>query len=675
MNKKQPQHTNQLANETSPYLLQHAHNPVNWHPWNEHTLQKAKDENKPIIVSIGYAACHWCHVMEHESFEDEEVAKVMNDNFICIKVDREERPDVDQVYMDAVHLIGGRGGWPLNCFTLPDGRPFWGGTYFPKENWINVLLQIRELFRTQFSKLENQATEIASGVNRNDIYQPAVPFAPAKELPDEMVEMFSTRFDKKEGGTKGAPKFPMPNNYLFLLRYYTCTKKPEILAHVELTLQKMASGGLYDQVGGGFARYSVDDHWHIPHFEKMLYDNAQLVSLYAEAYLITKKDLYRQVITETIDFTNRELKDQEGGFYSSLDADSDGEEGKFYTWTSEEIDSVTGQHSKVIRDYFGIDKEAIWEDSGNVLVRAALIPNLAEKYSIPEDEIEKIISACKQKLLLKRSERIQPGLDDKILTSWNGLMLKGYVDAYLSIFNTGYIDIAVRNGNFLLENIRKSDGSLYHNYKNGSSSIPGFLEDYAFLIEAFISLYQATFNEKWLNEAKLLMDYVILHFTDEKSDLFYFTSDQSTDLFARKLELTDNVIPASNSSIAQSLFKLGLYFGNTVYMEKSRKMAGSVSGNMKQYPSAFSNWGIHAMNLVYPFYTIVICGEQALKLARQLQQQYRPFTMLAASTYGSDLPVFRNRFLKGKTLIYVCTEDGCRIPVETIDDALMLIDG
>lgn len=674
MNEKKPQQPNQLVNETSPYLLQHAHNPVNWHAWNEHTLQKAKDENKPIIVSIGYAACHWCHVMEHESFEDEEVAKVMNDNFICIKVDREERPDVDQVYMDAVHLIGGRGGWPLNCFALTDGRPFWGGTYFPKEQWINVLLQIRELFRTQFSKLEDQAAEIASGVNRNEFYQPSVSYTPAKELPDEMVEIFSTRFDKKEGGTKGAPKFPMPNNYLFLLRYYTTTKKPEILAHVELTLQKMASGGIYDQVGGGFARYSVDDRWHIPHFEKMLYDNAQLISLYAQAYQLTKKDFYRQVVIEILDFINRELTDREGGFYSSLDADSEGEEGKFYVWKREEIESVAGSDADIVKDYFGIDKEALWEDSGNVLVKAMTFQELAIKYNRPQDEIENTISAIKSKLLLKRSERIRPGLDDKILTSWNGLMLKGYVDAYLSTFNTSYIDIAVRNGNFLLEKIRKSDGSLYHNYKNGLSSIPGFLEDYAFTIEAFISLYQATFDEKWLTEAKHLMDYAIRHFSDEKSDLLYFTSDQSNDLFARKPELTDNVIPASNSSIAQSLFKLGHYFGNTIYLEKSKKMAGSLSKNMQQYPSAFSNWGIHVMNLVDPFFTIIICGEKALKLARQLQQYYRPFIMLAASTAGSDLPVFLNRFLKGKTLIYVCTEDGCRMPVETPEDALMLID-
>ena len=571
---KKKEHNNQLVYETSPYLLQHAYNPVNWHAWNDQTLQKAKDENKPIIVSIGYAACHWCHVMEHESFEDEEVAKVMNDNFICIKVDREERPDVDQVYMDVVHLIGGRGGWPLNCFALPDGRPFWGGTYFPKEQWINLLLQIRELFKNQFDKLKAQASDIEEGVNRNEFYQPAISYSPNKELPDEMVEMFSTRFDKKEGGTRGAPKFPMPNNYLFLLRYYAQTKKPEILAHVEMTLQKMASGGIYDQVGGGFARYSVDDRWHVPHFEKMLYDNAQLVSLYSEAYKLTGNNFYKQVIVETLDFIKRELTDPEGGFYSSLDADSEGVEGKFYVWTKGEIESVTGNYSEIVKDYFGIDKEALWEDLRNVLVKAMTFQDLVLKHNKPQAEIEKIISGCKSNLLRKRTERIRPGLDDKILTSWNGLMLKGYVDAFKSTGNVDYLDIAIRNGEFLINKLKKPDGSLHHNYKNGKSTINGFLEDYAFVIEAFISLYQATFNERWLNEAKDLMDYAILHFSDEKSDLFYFTSNESTDLFARKLELTDNVIPASNSSIAISLFKLGIYFGNTAYIEQSKKMVG-----------------------------------------------------------------------------------------------------
>jgi uncharacterized protein YyaL (SSP411 family) len=673
MNEKFFQYTNQLVNESSPYLLQHAHNPVNWHPWNERTLQKAKEENKLIIISIGYAACHWCHVMEHESFEDEEVAEVMNENFICIKVDREERPDVDQVYMDAVHQVGGRGGWPLNCFALSDGRPFWGATYFPKDQWTNVLLQIVNLYKTQKSRLIEQASDIATGISQNEFLQPDETFSIGRELPDEMVELFSTRFDKKEGGTKGAPKFPMPNNYLFLLRYYVRTKKVEILAHVELTLRKMASGGIYDQIGGGFSRYSVDDRWHIPHFEKMLYDNAQLVSIYSEAYQLTKNDFYKQVIVETLGFIKRELTDYNGGFYSSLDADSDREEGKFYVWTKEEIESLAGKNAEIVKDYFGIDKEALWEDSANVLVKAMTIQDLALKFKKPEDEIENIISGCKTNLLQKRSERTRPGLDDKILTSWNALMVKGYVDAFKSTGNADYLDTAIRNGEFLLNKLKKPDGSLHHNFKKGKSTINGFLEDYAFVIAAFISLYQATFNERWLLEARILMEYVIQHFSHSESNLFYFTSDENTDLFARKLDVTDNVIPSPNSSIAHSLYLLGLYFEHPDYLERARKMLASVEENMKKYPSAFSNWGILTLNMVNPYYTIVICGSQALEFARQFSLLYLPDTLLAVSIVESDLPIFQNRFLKDKTLIFVCSEDGCQMPVETIEETMKLI--
>jgi len=373
-------HTNLLINESSPYLLQHAHNPVNWHSWNEETLQKAKDENKLILVSIGYSACHWCHVMEHESFEDEVVAELMNGNFICIKVDREERPDVDQVYMDAIHIIGGRGGWPLNCFALPDGRPFWGGTYFPKEQWIGILNNVVQLYDTQKLKLEQQAADVTVGIRRNEIFASEYDGKSFdKEILDEMVQNFSMSFDNKEGGNIGAPKFPMPNNYLYLLRYYSLTKKREILDQVELTLHKMASGGIYDQVGGGFARYSVDDHWHVPHFEKMLYDNAQLVSLYSEAYRLTKKKFYKQVIIETLEFIQREMISPEGAFYSSLDADSEGEEGKFYVWEKDEIKSIIVTDVDIVLEYFGIERNAIWEDGKNVLIKAMTFPKLQKR--------------------------------------------------------------------------------------------------------------------------------------------------------------------------------------------------------------------------------------------------------------------------------------------------------
>jgi uncharacterized protein len=668
-------HTNLLIQESSPYLLQHAHNLVDWYAWNEQTLLKAKDEDKLIIVSIGYSSCHWCHVMEQESFEDEEVAKLMNDNFVCIKVDREERPDVDQVYMEAVHLVGGRGGWPLNCFALPDGRPFWGGTYFPKEQWINVLLQIIELHKTQKTRLVEQATDIAMGISRNEFLQATDSISLNPDLPDEMVERFSTRFDKIEGGAKGAPKFPMPNNYLFLLRYYARTKKPELLDHIELTLKKMASGGIYDQVGGGFSRYSVDDRWHVPHFEKMLYDNAQLVSLYSEAYQLTRNDFYRKVVIETLDFVKRELTEPGGGFYSSLDADSEGEEGKFYVWEKEEIESLTGPHAEIVKDYFGIDKEALWEDSSNVLVKAVTLSDLALKYQKPQVEIEKIISESKSKLLLKRSERIRPGLDDKILTSWNGLMLKGYADAFRATGITEYLETGIRNAEFLIKNIKEAIGSLSHNYKNGKSTINGFLEDYAFVIEGFISLYQASFDEKWIQEARSLMEYVIHHFNHPESDLFFFTSDKSSDLFAKKLDVTDNVIPASNSSIANSIYQLGLYYEQSEFIERARKMLASVLGNVMKYPSAYSNWGILAMNLSFPFYSVIVCGEDAHNVATNFNQFYLPQAIFASSLQNGSLPLFRNRLDPRKTMIYVCSGTECLQPVETIEEALAGLNG
>ncbi len=599
----------------------------------------------------------------------------MNDNFICIKVDREERPDVDQVYMDAVHLIGGRGGWPLNCFALPDGRPFWGGTYFPKEQWAGILNNVIQLYETQKIKLEQQAADVTEGIRTNELFVSENENEPFdKEMIEDMVHNFSSHFDNKEGGTKGAPKFPMPNNYLFLLRYYTQTKKPEILAHVEMTLQKMASGGIYDQVGGGFARYSVDDRWHIPHFEKMLYDNAQLVSLYSEVYKLTGNDFYKQVTVETLDFIKRELTDPDGGFYSSLDADSDGEEGKFYVWTKEEIESLAARNAEIVNDYFGIDKEALWEDSANVLVKAMTLQDLALKFKKPEDEIEMIISRCKTNLLHKRSERTRPGLDDKILTSWNGLMLKGYVDAYKSTGNTDYLDTAIRNGDFLIDKLKKPDGSLHHNYKNGKSTINGFLEDYAFVIEAFISLYQATFNEKWLKEAKVLMDYAIRHFSDEKSGLFYFTSDESSGLFARKFEINDNVIPASNSSLANSLFQLSQYYESLDYQKIAEKMLSMVKDKMITYPSSFSNWGILAMNLVYPYFSLAICGENAPKLSKEFMEIYLPNIQMACSTTESELPLLKNRLKENKTLIYVCSNRECKSPVETVKEAIDLIE-
>lgn len=667
--------TNSLINESSPYLLQHAHNPVNWHAWNEETLKKAKDENKMILVSIGYSACHWCHVMEHESFEDTAVANVMNEHFICIKVDREERPDVDQVYMDAVQAVSGRGGWPLNCFALPDGRPFWGGTYFPKDQWVEILLNVDKLFRTQYENLEQQAANITEGLTKNQFLNEKIAgevlFTP--ETTDDMVNVMAGRFDKKNGGSNGAPKFPMPNNYLFLLESYAYSKNDNILDHLNLTLAKMAEGGIYDQVGGGFARYSVDERWHVPHFEKMLYDNAQLVSLYSKAYQQTKNPYYRQVLEETLEFVKRELTGPDGGFYSALDADSDGEEGKFYVWTTDEIRQLIPENTDLVIEYFGIDKDALWENGNNVLIKAAEITDLAKKYSMSLDKVESIIRDTKHKLLAERAKRVRPGLDDKMLTSWNALMINAYVDASFVTEENEYLDIAISNGKLLLRNLRKSDGGLFHSYKHGKATIDGFLEDYAFVMEAFINLYQATADESWLYETKSLADYTFDHFYDEPSKMFYFTSNDSKDLITRKIDVTDNVIPAANSSLANSLLKLSLLFEETRYRKASEEMLKNVLDNLSKYPTAFSNWGILYLKLAYSYSTVVIAGPEAKKRAKELQARFLPNVLFAYATNKSELPVFESRFKDNETIIYVCLGSECKLPVYSTEEALLLI--
>ncbi|NND33978.1 MAG: thioredoxin domain-containing protein, partial [Saprospiraceae bacterium] len=439
-------HTNHLIHENSPYLLQHAHNPVNWYPWGEEALAKAKKEDKMILVSIGYAACHWCHVMEHESFEDTTVAEIMNNHFICIKVDREERPDIDDVYMTACQLASGRGcGWPLNSFALPDGRPVWAGTYFPKEQWIKVLDQFKTMWVSDRKKLDEYATQLTAGIQQQDQIVVGEPQAIKREDADVMAAAMLKQIDKKKGGRQGAPKFPMPNNYIYLLNYHAMTGSEDALQAVRTTIDAMADGGIYDQLGGGFARYSTDENWLVPHFEKMLYDNAQLLSLYAAAHQVTKDAKYERIITETVDWIDRELTDPTGGFYSSLDADSEGEEGKFYVWTSDEIDALLpAEAAPIYKAYYSIKEHGNWEET-NILHRTESSDKLAERFNISTDQLQEIIRESNKTLLAVRNERVRPGLDDKILTSWNGLMISGLLDAYQSLQDSGLLNRAIKN--------------------------------------------------------------------------------------------------------------------------------------------------------------------------------------------------------------------------------------
>jgi len=560
-------YTNSLINETSPYLLQHAHNPVNWYPWGDEALAKAKAEDKLLLISIGYSACHWCHVMEHESFENEEIAKLMNELFVCVKVDREERPDVDQVYMDAVQLITGRGGWPLNCFALPDGRPFYGGTYFPSDNWVQVLKAISSAYITEKDKVLKSAEQVSEGVRTSGLIEEKANNTSysMKDL-DVSVNAWKSSFDKENGGENRAPKFPIPISLEFLLNYYFYSKDVVVLDHFTLSLDKMAEGGIYDQVGGGFARYSVDQYWKVPHFEKMLYDNAQLLSLYAKAYRLTKKPLYKRVIQETIGFVERELFQGEGGFYSALDADSEGVEGKFYVWEKEEVDRVLGDNSSIFSEYYEVLKNANWEE-GNILHIKKDKSDLLEKYNIEEEEFDHLLKESKDKLLKVRAKRIRPGLDDKFLTSWNALLIKGYLESYKAIGDEAYLEKANQIADFIVERMSKSGVQLFRTYKNGDSRINAFLDDYSFTIEAFIALYQVSFDETWLQRANTMTAYVIENFYDDKSGMFFYTSVKDAELIARKMEVMDNVIPSSNASMAESLYLLGNILGKPEYVE------------------------------------------------------------------------------------------------------------
>ncbi|VAW09957.1 Uncharacterized protein YyaL [hydrothermal vent metagenome] len=671
--------TNDLINETSPYLLQHAHNPVNWAAWKPEVLERAKKENKLLLISIGYAACHWCHVMEHECFEDEEVAKVMNSNFINIKIDREERPDIDHIYMDALQMMAGSGGWPLNIIALPDGRPFWGATYVKKENWINTLEQLSDLYQKDPSKILTYAEKLAEGIKATNLIENKTDqdLFTLKQL-DVSVKDWSTYFDNQMGGYKRAPKFMMPVNLNFLLHYGTTQKDGHILKYVNTTLTKMAWGGLFDHVGGGFSRYSVDAKWHVPHFEKMLYDNGQLISLYAKAYATTKNELYKNTVERTIDFVQQELTDKSNGFYSSLDADSltetgELEEGAYYVWQEEELKSLLGSNFKIFKDYFNINNYGHWEHDNYVLIRDATSEKIAKKHSIEQDRLIEVIQDCQDILKKERNKRNKPRLDDKILTSWNGLMLKGLVDAYRYLDNEKYLTLALKNANFIHNNLMKPEGGLFHNHKNGKSNINGYLEDYAAVIDAFIGLYEVTYDEKWLSRSKALALYCQEFFFDTNSQLFFFTSKQDDFIIRRTIETSDNVVPASNSIMAINLFKLSKLFPEEKFGDIALQMLKNVQGQFDKNAQSHANWLQLNLFLNKPFYEIAATGEKYQKKAKELQGQYLPNTIIAAAEKKSTVSILQNRFVADKTLIYVCLHGLCKLPVTEAEEALKLL--
>ncbi len=673
------EYTNALINESSPYLLQHAHNPVNWYPWGEEALAKAKAEDKMIIVSVGYAACHWCHVMEHESFEDTLVSKIMNENFICIKVDREERPDIDDVYMTACHLASGRGcGWPLNAFALPDGRPVWAGTYFPKKDWLGVLDNFIKIKKEKPEELEGYAKQLQEGIKQQDdiVLNNSDQDFNQKKL-DRIATSFLDNIDFKEGGRKGSPKFPMPNNYEFLLNYYHFSKDAKALEAVTTTLDKMANGGIYDHLGGGFARYSTDDEWFAPHFEKMLYDNGQLVSLYSEGYQLTKNPLYKKVVEETLEYVKREMTHENGGFYSSLDADSEGEEGKFYVWKKSEIDSLLGDDlAKVFNEFYEVTRTGNWEHKNNILHRKSSEDKVAKKFKLTTDELNKKINDAKNILMSARDKRVRPGLDDKILTSWNALMLKGYTDAYRAFGDEKYLQAAINNANFLVKNAIKEEHRLNRNFKDGQSVINAFLDDYALLIDAFVHLYQVTFDEQWLNHASDLTNYVQAHFYDEATGMFHYTSDLDPALIARKKELADNVIPGSNSVMARNLYQLGTILYQPKWVDLSKQMLHNLAEDLVEnpQPNFYSNWCNLYWSVVNPPYEVAVMGENSKTLSKELMQNYLPHALILGGKSEGNLQLLKDKLIEGETRIYVCQNKVCKFPVLEVDKALELMD-
>lgn len=658
---------NELYLETSPYLLQHAENPVHWKAWNESVLATAAEKNTLIIISIGYSACHWCHVMEHESFENDQVASVMNNNFINIKVDREERPDVDAVYMKAVQIMTNRGGWPLNVVALPDGRPVWGGTYFTKEEWISTLNQLKDLYVKHPEKMIDYAEKLHLGIeslNAIEIKNSKADFD--FSLIENLVSKWSKSFDFEFGGMARAPKFMMPNNYQFLLRFAYQNKDEKLLDFVNLTLTKMAYGGLFDTVDGGFSRYAVDWKWHVPHFEKMLYDNGQMVSLYAEAYKLTKNPLYKKVIEKTLNFINRSLKNPENGFYSALDADSLNEnqhleEGAFYVWKKAELQDLLQDDFELFSQVFNINEFGFWEHDNYVLIQNESLEHISKQNHLGLDDLISKKENWEKLLFIAREKRSKPRLDDKTLTSWNAIMTKGFIDAYKALQNEEYLAIALKNAEFIIKNIWSESGNLFHNYKNGKATINGYLEDYCFVIEVFISIFEVTLDEKWLLNAKQLTDYCFEHFYNNQKQLFAFASDVDKALITQHFEVEDNVIPASNSVMANNLYRLNLYFENGYYEQTLDKMIQNIIPNI-DYPSAFSNWLNVYLNYAQENKELVISGPNALEFCNKINKNYHPNIVVVGSKNASALPILKNRFVEDETTFYLCQNKACELP-------------
>lgn len=672
-------HTNRLIHSTSPYLLQHAHNPVDWFEWGAEALAKAKKEDKPILVSIGYSSCHWCHVMERESFEQESVAEVMNSFFVCIKIDREERPDIDQIYMDAVQALGVNGGWPLNVFLTPDQKPFFGGTYFSPQVWTQVLTNIHTAYRTKKEDILSSAESLASHLASQGIAPYTRKSEPAsgtgrqedfRKLIDTMYAQLEKKFDKTRGGLERAPKFIMPSIWLWLLRYAHITKNETALDHTLFTLRKIMQGGIYDQIGGGFARYSVDGEWFAPHFEKMLYDNAQLMSLYSEAYTLSKDPNFKTVVFDTYEWLLREMMHDDHGFYSALDADSEGIEGKYYLWPYQEVlDVVHPDYHPLVVEYFNLKPHGNWEHGENILTQTDDVEQLLQKYHLTQDQFDSLLASVKRRLLEVREQRIKPGLDDKILSGWNAMMITGLLDAYHAFREPKFLGIAVLNIQFLEKNLMEGN-RVYRSFKGKRGNTEGFLEDYAYVIQAYLKLYQANFNEEWITKAKSLTEYVLENFYDPHESYFFYTSVQAEKLIARKKEIFDNVIPSSNGIMVQNLFHLGILLDREEWKTMAVTMTEQLSHLISEEPNYMSNWGIVLTELRHGMAEVVFTGPDFMSLRQAFKKEFQPFCLLMGSDKKSMLPLLRDKTAgAASSMIYVCFDKTCKLPVTTVADA------
>jgi hypothetical protein len=679
---------NRLQHETSPYLRQHAENPVDWYPWGDEAFQRAKSEDKPILLSVGYSACHWCHVMAHESFEHGPTAQVMNELFVNIKVDREERPDVDDIYMQAVIGLSGHGGWPMTVFLTPDGRPFYGGTYYPREPrhgmpaFRQVLVGVHDAYSNRRAQVEQAADNLRDALSRDTLGIGGEAGALKADLLDSAYQGLGRGFDSTHGGFGGAPKFPQPMNLEFLLRAHVRTGDKTPLEQTLFTLRKMACGGIYDQLGGGFHRYSVDAIWLVPHFEKMLYDNAQLSRVYLHAWQLTGNTFHKRIAEDIYDYVLREMTAPEGGFYSATDADSEGEEGKFFVWSQAELEELLGANAAAAIEYWGVSRRGNFEGH-NILH----VPNdeavVAERLNMSVDDLRASITAARNKLYAVRSQRVSPGLDDKILTGWNGLMLASLAEGARVLDRDDYRDAAVKNADFLLQAMTAPDGRLYRSHKDGTSKINATLEDYANLIDGLLELYQTTFEARWFDAARRLSDHVLAHFAAHDGG-FFDTSDDHEKLIVRPRNMQDNAVPSGNAMMARNLLRLAAYTGDARYDDAARGTLALLTEAMRQYPQAFGE-ALSAVDLlVSGLVEVAVVGAPDAAETRALldviRSPYRPnvITALAAEDVPGEasIPLLSYRTMRGgQPTVYVCRHFACANPVTTPDALRELLVG